>query len=290
MTTIKSLRSPIIWVGGKGMSRRWILEHLAVYPHRIYVEPFGGGASVLLAKEPAPVDVYNDLNGGLVDFFRVLADSRQFGRFRRIVETLPYSRRLYYDYRNEWSTEKNPVVRAAKWFYVARQSFGGKFGNSWGYCVNSSDCGMNSCSSRWLSTIKMLPEIHAKLQRVQIESIPALEIIDKYDTPGTLFYLDPPYVMETRVGGKMYDYEMTLADHEALVANLLAIRGAACLSGYEHLVYRPLLKAGWTISRKEVSCRIVGRTRAKKDMSKDALKRTECLYMSPINTTSDCND
>ncbi len=132
----------------------------------------------------------------------------------------------------------------------------------------------------------MLPEIHARMQRVQIESLAALQVIDKYDTKNTLFYLDPPYVLETRVGGKTYEHEMTLADHEALVAALLRIKGSACLSGYEHAVYRPLVKAGWQIKRREVACMAAGRTRGSKLLGKDSVRksgqiRVECLYMSP---------
>ena len=105
----KNLRSPITWIGGKGLLKKWILAELNKYPHKTYVEPFGGGASVLLGKEPAPAEVYNDLNGELVNFFRVLADTRQFKQFLRIVSALPYSRKLYNDFRNEYSNEKNPV-------------------------------------------------------------------------------------------------------------------------------------------------------------------------------------
>ena len=284
--TNKNLRSPIVWIGGKGTLRKWVLAELAEYPHKIYAEPFGGGASVLLGKEPASVEIYNDLNGGLVNFFRVLADKRQFKQFLRIVSALPRSRKLFYDFRKEHEHEKNSVVRAAKWFFLARQSFAGKFAQSWGYSLHSTTRGMAASCSSWISVIAGLPEIHARMQRVQIESLPAIQIIEKYDTPETLFYLDPPYVLDTRVGGKAYEHEMTDADHEALVEKLLTIEGAACLSGYEHPVYEPLLKAGWTIKRREVACAAAGRTRASKLLGAGAVRkngqmRVECLYCSP---------
>ncbi len=267
------------------MLKKWVLERLGKYPHDIYVEPFGGGASVLFAKEPAPVEVYNDLNGGLVDLFRVLAGPHLFRRFRRMVGVLPCSRKLFYDFRGEIEKEKDLVTRAVKWFYVARQSFAGNFGGSWGYGIASTTRGMAAACSRWLGTIDRLPEIHERLKRVQIECLPALEIIDKYDTPETLFYLDPPYVLGTRVGGKAYKHEMTDADHEALVEKLLEIQGSACLSGYENPIYRPLLKSGWKIERREVACMAVGRTRAMKLIGQGAVKakhlRVECLYTSP---------
>ena len=120
------LRTPIWWFGGKGNMVAKLLK--LVPPHRGYVEPFGGGASLLLAKAPARVETYNDLDSALVGFFKVLADPRLFKRFYRRVQATPYSRELYNQYREEWQAEEDPVIRAYKWFVVARMSFGGIFG------------------------------------------------------------------------------------------------------------------------------------------------------------------
>ena len=276
--------SPINWFGGKGIIKSWILEHFDGYPHHIYVEPYGGGASVLIAKEPAPVEVYNDLNGALVDFFLVLADPKRFKQFQRVVSGLPHSRKMFYDFRSEYAKEKDQIVRVAKWFYVARKSFSGCFGGSWSHNIAASAHGMPGHCSKWLTVMDRLPEVHARLQRVQIEHLSALQILEKYDSPQTFFYLDPPYILETRKGGKIYEHEMTDADHEALVEKLLRIQGSACLSGYEHPIYRPLLKSGWTIEKREVACMAVGRTRGTKLIGAGSVKekRIECLYKSPI--------
>ena len=171
----KALRSPIIWFGGKGIITRWIMEALCEYPHKIYVEPFGGGASVLIAKEPSSVEVYNDLNAGLVNFFHVLSDTKMFGKFMRIVSALPVSRRQYYNFRNDLRYEKNPVVRAAKWFVVARQSFAGKFGAAWGYAVTHSTRGMAVCSARWLSSRRAADLIFSVFSSRYISVVEACE-------------------------------------------------------------------------------------------------------------------
>lgn len=97
-------------------------------PHKIYVEVFGGGASLLFAKEPSPVEVYNDLDSGLVNFFRVLRDPGKFEKFYRKVCFTPYSREEYCFCRDTWGECKDDVERAYRWFVVARMSFSGKFG------------------------------------------------------------------------------------------------------------------------------------------------------------------
>ncbi len=260
------------------MLKRWIIPKLAAYPHDIYVEPYGGGASVLFAKPPAPVEVYNDLNGDLVEFFKILADPAQFKKFVRLVALLPHSRKMFYDYRAEYVKEKNPIVRAAKWFYVIRKSFSGTCGRAWGHAITMSTRGMATMCSSWLGVVEKLPEVHARFQRVQIEHLPALRIIKKYDTPNTLFYLDPPYIAGTRSVAQFYRHEMTDEDHAELLETILNIKGKACLSGYEHPIYQPLLDAGWTMATKSVTCVGANCTNGNKPRKP---KRIECLYMSP---------
>lgn len=229
--------------------------------HRIYVEPFGGGASILLAKRPSHVEVYNDVDEDLVAFFRILADPEKFERFYRRVALLPHARALYHECCATWREEKDPVTRAAKWFVVTRQSFSGEFGRSWTSVVTASSRGMAASVSKWLSSIERLPEVHARLQRVQFECADWRTILERYDTPDTLFYCDPPYVHATRRGGG-YRHEMTDDDHRDLVTRLLAIRGQAVVSGYEHPIYAPLEEAGWEVKRFETACHAIGRTRA----------------------------
>jgi len=247
-----------------------------------YCEPFGGGASILLAREPVEVETYNDVNPALGDFFRVIADPELFEQFYRRVSPLPYSRALYNECRETWRDEPDRIKRAAKWFVVARQSFSGCFGSGWGSTKMGCCAGVAQEPHKWMGAIDRLPEIHARLQRVQIECADWRTILDRYDTPETLFYCDPPYMHGTRRGGK-YQHEMRDADHAELVDCLLAVKGKVALSGYPNETYAPLDDAGWTRHTWHTSCNAAGRTRGSglqgKGTATAKQPRTECLWV-----------
>lgn len=253
-------------------------------PHHTYVEPFGGGASLLFAKELSPVEVYNDLDSGLVNFFRVLRDPVKFERFYHLVSLTPYSREEWEFCRDTWESCKDDVERAYRWYVVARMSFSGRFGSSWSSVVTESCRGMANTTSKWLSAIDMLPSIHARMMRVQIEHADFRRILERYDTPETFFYLDPPYVPETRKSGE-YKHEMRLEDHRELVDRLLRLEGIAMLSGYVHEVYKPLEEAGWRRIDFETACYAAGRTRQTGILGKGAAmrkqKRVESVWLCP---------
>jgi len=255
---VAAVAPPFPWLGGKARAAARLVSLLP--PHRIYVEVFGGSAAVLLAKPPSPVEVYNDIDSGLVNFFRVLRDPERFERFRRLVELTPYSREEWEFCRATWESCSDDVERAWRWYVVARMSFGGVFGASWGHTLLSSSRGMAEAVSRWLSGVEGLPEVAVRLLRVQVENRDFRELFPLYDTPDTLWFCDPPYVPETRRDGE-YRHEMALADHEDLVRLLLGIRGSAVLCGYRHEVYRPLEEAGWVRYDWPAVCSVVGRTR-----------------------------
>ena len=117
----RRLRSPIWYVGGKGMMVQKLLHYIP--PHRTYVEVFGGGASLLFAKEPSPVEVYNDIDSGVVNFFRVLRDKEKFKKFYEKVVLTPYSREEHYYCRNTWRDCADDIERAYRWFVMVRQGF-----------------------------------------------------------------------------------------------------------------------------------------------------------------------
>ena len=261
-----------------------ILEGIA---HKRYCEPFGGGASILLAKRPVAVETYNDLDNGLYHFFMVLANPRQFARFYRRVQALPYSRQLFNDCRESWAETDDPVERAARWFVVARMSFSGRFDSGWSMVATASSRGRAATASKWMRILETLPEIHARLQRVQIENSDFRTIFEIYDTPSTLFYCDPPYVHSTRAAGE-YAHEMKDADHEALIDILLRLRGKVALSGYPHEMYTRLEEHGWARQDYQTACYAAGRTRSSGIQGDGAAlrmqARTECLWLSPHAT------
>lgn len=226
-----------------------------------YVEPFGGGASLLFAKPPSPVEVYNDLDEGLVRFYRVLRDPELFERFRCRIELTPYARAEYDWCRDTWQECDDEVERAARWFTVARQSFAGQFGTGWGRVITASNRGMGIACAAWLSAVDRLPAVHERLQRVQIECQDWRTILTRYDTPETLFYVDPPYIPETRSAGG-YAHELTDDDHRELVERLLGLEGRAMLSGYPHQIYQPLEDAGWDRREWQTASHAAARTKA----------------------------
>ena len=252
--------------------------------HKYYCEPFGGGASVLLAKRPASVETYNDLNSALYDFFMTLADDAAFERFWRKVSVLPYSRQLYNECRANWREQADTHERVWRWYVVARMSFSGQFGASLSTAVTASRRERAGTVSRWQSALDALLAIHERLQRVQLENAHALRVLERYDTPDTLFYCDPPYPHETRKA-KRYEHEMTLDDHAALVDALLKLQGKAALSCYDHAVYAPLVAAGWRRVQWGTTTSAAGKTRATGIQGAgSALRmqaRTEVLYCSP---------
>jgi DNA adenine methylase len=198
-----------------------------------YVEPYFGGGSVLLANDPEGIsEVVNDLNASLTNFWRVLANDAAFGHFRRWVEGMPFSQVEF-----KTATEDGPISRAATFFVRCRQSLAGRMDAFAGITRNRTRRGMNEQVSAWLNAIEGLPAVHARLRRVLILNRPALDVIRSEDGPRTLFYLDPPYLHETRAAGGEYAHEMTDAQHGELLATLELIRGRFLLSGYRSEMY-----------------------------------------------------
>jgi len=222
-----------VWYGGKSTLSSVLVSMLP--EHDTYVEVFGGGAALLFAKQASGREVYNDLDGGLVNFFKVLRDGDIDELQRRLMLT-PYSRELYRDWHlGGWQTA-DPLESAARWFFVARSCFSGHF-----------NAGMSSHKiNRWLSAIDRLPAFAARIRAVVIEHKDAKEIIKQYDSPATLFYFDPPYTHEQRsTPNHQYAHELTDNDHADLVQSLLKLQGMAILSGYDNPIYQPLTANGW---------------------------------------------
>ena len=232
------------WYGGKFSHLGWLLPLLPKCHH--YCEPFAGSAAVLLNRAPAPVETYNDLDGEVAHFFRVLRDDAD-ELIRRIGLT-PFSREEFHHACEPPPADVTDLERARRFFVRARQVRTGLAQTAslgrWANCKNTSRAGMSGVVSRWLGSVESLPAIAERLLRVQIENRPAAEVVKLYDDAGTLFYCDPPYVHESRGDSKAYGHEMTDADHAALATVLNAIEGKAAVSGYRSDLYDTLFK-GW---------------------------------------------
>lgn len=236
--------SLVAYVGGKG---RQLNELLPLIPRSsCFVEAFGGGASVLLNRERSQVEVYNDLNGNLVNLFRVVKDPESFAEFQRLVELTLWAKDEFAEalrvlYSGE---ETEPVLRAWAFYTVQNMGISGKLHRSVGNWSRSLQDGGNV--ERWWSRMPKLAAIHKRLQYVQVDQQPAIECIAYWDSPDTTFYLDPPYVLTTR-NQKYYDIEMEDEEHVQLVDALLEVQGNVVLSGYDHPLYNKLADAGWQV-------------------------------------------
>lgn len=219
------------WYGGKYSHLNWLLPLLPEATH--YCEPFGGSAAVLLNRAPSPVETYNDIDGDLVNFFRVLRDEKE-----RLIEQIgltPFSREEL-RIACEANGDVSDFERARRFFVRARQVRTGlaqtASAGRWAHCRLTSRAGMAGAVSRWLGSVDGLSEITQRLLRVQIENRPALEVIDRYDSEETLFYCDPPYVHDARSDTKAYGFEMTDEEHRQLAEMLHQVEGMVALSGY----------------------------------------------------------
>ena len=243
--------------------------------HHTYCEPFCGGASLFFAKEPSPVEILNDLNSDIVNLYRVLRDPQAFEEFRRLVELTPYSREEWSRNRYEFKNLPDGVEKAWAYFTANRQSFGGNTTHGWGYAVRVSARGMAQTTSKYLSAIDRLPQIHERLRMAQIDHDDFRAVIKRFDTPETFFYCDPPYVLSTRVGGKEYDHEMTEQDHQELEDILIGIQGMTMVSGYRNEIYDQLEAAGFVRQDWKV------KTTVTKPKDGKLPKRTESVWLCP---------
>jgi DNA adenine methylase len=230
------MKSPIKWWGGKYYQAAKIVALFP--PHQCYVEAFGGAAHVLFKKSPSLIEVYNDINSNLVRFFSVLRDKDKAEELIRRLQLTPYSREEFKFCRDNQIADEIEAVR--RWYVCLCQSFSCNE-YSWSHSRTISCRGMSQAVSSWLSkVVERLPAAVERLRRVQIEQMDFRKLIHKYDSSATLFYLDPPYIHETRTMSFKYKYEMNSQDHEDLVRLLQCIKGKAVLSGYDNEMYRRL--------------------------------------------------
>lgn len=238
------------WYGGKFNHLNWLLPLLPQCHH--YVEPFAGSAAVLLNRDPSPVETYNDIDGEVVNFFRVLRDKTD--ELLKAIALTPFSREEFY---HAVSTngeqpclrrQVSDVERARRFFVRARQARTGLAQTAtlgrWANCRNTSRAGMAGVVSRWLGSVEGLQDVAVRLLRVQIENRPAIDVIKLYDSPETLFYCDPPYVHMTRGDSKAYGFEMDDAAHRELAEVLWDCEGKVAISGYRCELMQELYR-GW---------------------------------------------
>lgn len=259
-------------------------------PHTVYVEAYGGGASVLLNKPPSPVEVLNDIDSEVVNIFRVLQDEVKFKELKHRLEWTLYSRAEFVKAIDivQNGNVTDPVLRAWAFFVAQNQGFSGMNSRNFSKGSWSRSLVINKGIS-FANKVSTLELIKERLKNVQVDNIDAIACIQYWDSSDTLFYLDPPYIHDTRILKEAYQHETDDAHHRQLVNTLLTIKGQAVLSGYAHEIYKPLLEQGWHKVEIDTVCRAAGKTRESKLRGEGAArqhaKRVEVLYLKLRNET-----
>lgn len=222
---MNAVRSPLIWFGGKGKYAEHIISKFPT--HRVYVEPFGGGANVIAQKQRSTHEVYNDIDGNVVNFLMIARENPN--GLSAACESIPYSRLLY----EKWKREDLPndaFDRAVRWFYLNRSGINagnasGVSQTGWRHSVWS---GQNPANG-YISACKTIKDFSIRMQGVMVEQTDFRNIIEKYDSDKTLFYVDPPYVGRE----KYYAGGFTEDDHRDLSKLLHSVKGKVVLSYYD---------------------------------------------------------
>lgn len=240
-----SATRPILrYHGGKWILAPWIL---GFFPrHRVYVEPFGGGASVLLRKPRSYGEVYNELDGQIVNLFRVVRERPD--ELIRALQWTPFARD---EFLTSYEASEDPLEQARRTVVRSFMGFGSTAtsGEKTGFRANSNRSGTTPAHD-WANFPDSLRRIADRLQGVVIENKDAASVIEQHDSDETLIYADPPYVHDTRSKGnpyckKGYRHEMTDDDHRALAAVLRNCKGMVVLSGYACDLYDRELFPDW---------------------------------------------
>lgn len=257
------------YYGGKWRMAPWIVSH---YPeHREYCEGFAGAASPLFNKARSYSECINDLNGDVINLYRVLQNDSKSARLSKLLMLTPYSRDEY-DLAHEFSDD--PVERARRLLIRSLMGY-----NATSVCTNNSKSGFRNDINRrftvpahdWATYPADLQFFIERLRGVTVENIDAFALIERMKkSSDTLLYLDPPYPMDLRGATNKWQYahELSNEDHERLVALIQEIKGMVVLSGYSTAIYAPLEAAGWRKVEKQFQINYSG-------------LRTECLWLNP---------
>ncbi len=287
--------------GGKWRLATWVMTFFP--PHRVYVEPYGGAASVLIQKPRVYAEIYNDLDGEIVNVFRVLQDPAGAARLEQLLRVTPFARKEFEGV--AYTPSSDPVESARRTIMKSFMGFGSSaiHGRSrgmrtrasvWG--TGSGECmtgfrtristhpdprttGFRSNSNRsgttpahdWANWPDAIVGFVERLAGVVIECQDGLKVMATHDRPDSLHYVDPPYVRATRSKARKrkaeYRFEMTDDEHRLLATCLHGLQGCVVLSGYQSDLYAELY-AGWERHDRQT-------------LADGARKRLESVWLSP---------
>jgi DNA adenine methylase len=210
------MTGPLSYVGGKNRVADAIIGKFP--PHTTYVEPFAGGAQVLFHKEPSKVEVLNDLDGELVNFYRVCQSHHE--ELIRYMRFMLMSREWFTRLHKTLPEALTDIQRAARYFYLQKTAYGGR--------VSRQNYAIHVVQRPNFSTDRLhelIEGTHERLSRVQIEQLPYEKILARYDRPGTFFYLDPPYY-----DIRLYRHNLEHEDFVLMAGRLKGLKGSFLLS------------------------------------------------------------
>lgn len=253
----QEMKAVLKYPGAKNRTAKWICGYIP--EHNVYLEPFAGSLAVLFEKQRSHIETVNDLDGEIVNFFRVVRE--QPGALEEKIMLTPYSRE---EYNAAYQETEDPIERARRFCIRCWMGFG--CGNLY---RNGFKSGQQSHSPNpakaWLELPNTIKIASGRLAGVQIEQLPAKELLQRYNTEDVFAYLDPPYLWGTRKN-YLYRHEMPDREHEELLDIALNHKGRILISGYENDMYNSYLK-GWNKASKETT-------------AERGLKRTEVLWMN----------
>ena len=267
------IRRPLLrYHGGKWRLAPWIIGNFP--SHRVYVEPYGGAASVLIRKPRSYAEIYNDMDGEVVGLFRVLRNPAQARELVRLLKLTPFARD---EFVQSYIIADDPIEQARRLITRSYMGFGSTLTGKWatGFRSDSNRSGTTPAHD-WANFPQALEAIIGRLRGVVVENRPAIETIQAHDGPNTLHYIDPPYPFETRGerwAGNAYRYEMTDQEHRDMATVLHQVKGMVVLSGYGCPLYDDDLYPRWI--------RIARRAHVD-----GARERTEILWISPAADAS----
>lgn len=235
------VRAPFGYPGGKSSSLDKILPHL---PYRnLYAEPFGGSGSVMWARNPSPLEIFNDRYSGVTSFYRCIRDKDKMHALIERIETTIHSREEFLWCRDTWKNCQDEVERAARWYYMLQTSFGAQ-GRNFGRSVR----GKAQMGPKIRNNLMLFHPLHQRIKHVQFENLDWRQCIKDFDQEDMVWYLDPPYYEYAK---GMYEHEMQKEEHKELLERIFHLKGFVALSGYSNSLYDSYPwdnKYTWTIN------------------------------------------
>lgn len=229
--------------GAKNRLAEWICEYIP--QHEVYLEPYAGSLAVFFTKQPARIETLNDLDGDVVNYFRIIREKPS--ELMESLKLTPYARDEYFT-AYEITPGDSDVERARKFAVRCWQGFGSS--NLYRNGFRSSQQSKSPHTTKeWKEFPERLAEASERLKNAQIENLPAVELIRRYNTPDVFIYADPPYLHGTRKNN-LYRYEMSDQDHEELLQALFGHPGKVLISGYDNDLYNDMLPGWYKVQKK----------------------------------------